>query len=86
MNGQFENVHKALNRLPRRERTVVFRQSLARAAGDVPGLTLLQKSVHVNELGVAGTQELAHKLCLWADRVGVLDRLFPLEAVEDRER
>jgi len=40
----------------------------------------------VNFLGVNSFRVLAFELCRWAEMEGVLDRLFPLEAVEDRER
>lgn len=81
MNGPYAQIHIALCAVPRQERKVIVKESLAQAAADVPELERLRRQAAVKELGTNGMRELAHALCLWGEREGVLDALFPVAAV-----
>lgn len=81
MNGPYAQIHIALCAVPRDERKAIIKDSLAQAAADVPELERLRRRVAVSELGTNGMRELAHALCLWGEREGVLDALFPTETV-----
>lgn len=75
--GPFQEVHNGLCRAPRQERNDIFREGLALAAEDVPELERLRRQVAPNQLGIIGMQELAHILCRWAEREGILDQIMP---------
>jgi hypothetical protein len=81
----FQQIQNGLNRAPRQERRVILRDSLKSAANDVPELERLRRVTAI-KLGEGGMRELAHMLCLWGEREGILDAVFPLETVQENEQ
>jgi hypothetical protein len=68
------------------DKQAAFAAALERAAQAVDidrvGEPLVSRT---NFLGVKSFRLLAFELCRWSEQEGILDKLFPLEAVEDDE-
>jgi hypothetical protein len=75
----FEEISTILAQVPSKARREIFKDGLA-AAADTRKLerVRLESGLPVGEMGM---RELAFVMCLFFERAGILDEVFPLEAI-----